>query len=93
MIDIDHFKQINDTYGHATGNLALTAFTQICQQQIREIDVFARFGGDEFVLLFPETNQEQDCEIVERVRLVLTKKPVDLNGSQVLLSLIQVNLD
>ncbi len=87
LIDIDHFKQINDTYGHATGDLALIAFTKICQKQIREIDVFARFGGDEFVLLFPETTQEQAYDIVERIRLALTKKPVDLEGKQVTITL------
>ncbi len=87
LIDIDHFKQINDTYGHATGDLALIAFTQICQKQIREIDVFARFGGDEFVLLFPETSQEQAYEIVERIRMALTTNPVDLDGRPVTITL------
>jgi diguanylate cyclase (GGDEF)-like protein/PAS domain S-box-containing protein len=87
LIDIDHFKQINDTHGHATGDLALIAFTKTCQRHIREIDVFARFGGDEFVLLFPETNQEQAYEIVERIRLALTTKPVDLDGKQVTITL------
>lgn len=87
LIDIDHFKQINDTYGHAIGDLALIAFTQICQKQIREIDVFARFGGDEFVLLFPETSQEQAYEIVERIRLTLITNPVDLDGRPVTITL------
>jgi len=87
LIDIDHFKQINDTYGHATGDLALIEFTKICQKQIREIDVLARFGGDEFVLLFPETNKEQAYEIVERIRLALMKTPVDLEGEQVVITL------
>jgi diguanylate cyclase (GGDEF)-like protein/PAS domain S-box-containing protein len=87
LIDIDHFKQINDTYGHTTGDLALIEFTNICQRQIREIDVFARFGGDEFVLLFPETNKEQAYEIVERIRLALMKNPVDLDGQQVAITL------
>ncbi len=87
LIDIDHFKHINDTYGHAAGDQALISFTKICQKYIREIDVFARFGGDEFVLLLPETNQEQAYEIVERVRLALMKQPIDLEGHSVVLSI------
>lgn len=87
LVDIDHFKQINDTYGHAAGDQALVAFSQLCQKQIREIDVFARFGGDEFVLLFPETSQEQAFEIVERIRLALTSKPLELGDHQVPITL------
>jgi diguanylate cyclase (GGDEF)-like protein/PAS domain S-box-containing protein len=83
LIDIDHFKQINDTFGHAAGDQALVAFTKICQNLIREIDVFARFGGDEFVLLLPETNQEQAYKVVERIRLALATQPIVLDGKPV----------
>lgn len=83
IMDIDHFKYINDTYGHATGDQVLAAFAKICQRNIRAIDLFARFGGDEFVLLFPETDGEQAHDIVERIRLVLAAQPVDLGGSLV----------
>jgi diguanylate cyclase (GGDEF)-like protein/PAS domain S-box-containing protein len=87
LIDIDHFKQVNDTFGHATGDQALVAFTKICQKHIREIDVFARFGGDEFVLLMPETNQEQAYDVLERVRLALTAQPMHLDGKPVALTI------
>ncbi len=87
LIDIDHFKQINDTYGHAVGDQALIRFAKLCQMYIREIDVFARFGGDEFILLLPETNQEQAYEVLERIRLALTAQPLDLNGRQVALTI------
>jgi diguanylate cyclase (GGDEF)-like protein/PAS domain S-box-containing protein len=83
LIDIDHFKQINDTYGHAAGDQALVGFTQICQRQIRQIDVFARFGGDEFVVLLPETNQEQAYEVIERIRSTLMAQPLELDGKPV----------
>jgi diguanylate cyclase (GGDEF)-like protein/PAS domain S-box-containing protein len=86
LIDIDHFKQINDTYGHAAGDQALIAFTTIFQKHIREIDVFARFGGDEFVLLLPETNQEQAFVVLERIRLALSTQPIDLDGKPVALT-------
>ncbi len=71
LLDVDHFKQINDTYGHQAGDQALIAFAKICQQHIREMDMLARFGGDEFVLLLPEADSEQACEVVERIRLAL----------------------
>ena len=87
LIDIDHFKHINDTYGHAVGDQALIKFTEICQTNIREIDVFARFGGDEFIVLMPETNQEQASQVVERVRLALETHPLELSSSSVVLTI------
>lgn len=77
LIDIDRFKHINDTYGHAAGDQVLLTFTKICQKNIRAIDVFARFGGDEFVLLLPETSLAQACEVVERIRVHLMAQPVE----------------
>lgn len=81
LFDIDYFKQINDTYGHAVGDQALRTFTEICQKSIRESDVFARFGGDEFALLLPETNCEHANKVVERIRQNMASQPVDLNGN------------
>ena len=87
MIDLDHFKQVNDTYGHAAGDQVLIALSQIIQKQIRNIDVLARFGGDEFVLLFLETNAEQARGVIERVRLALTTQPIDMVGKPISLTL------
>jgi diguanylate cyclase (GGDEF)-like protein len=87
LIDIDHFKHINDTYGHAVGDRALIEFTKICQKCIREIDIFARLGGDEFILLLPETNQEQAYIVLERVRLALTTQPIELEGKSFVLTI------
>ncbi len=87
LLDLDHFKSINDTYGHITGDLALIALTRICQAHIRAIDVLARFGGDEFVLLFPETTPGEAHAIMVRVRLALTAQPVDVNGKPVALTI------
>jgi diguanylate cyclase (GGDEF)-like protein/PAS domain S-box-containing protein len=86
LIDIDHFKDINDMYGHMGGDQALLAFVKICQKNIRKIDVFARFGGDEFVMFFPETNQEHAYEIIERLNIHISAQPIDLGGN--LISLI-----
>lgn len=67
LLDIDHFKGINDTYGHANGDRALAAFAHLCRDSIREIDLFARFGGEEFTLLMPETTLEQARQVTERL--------------------------
>jgi diguanylate cyclase (GGDEF)-like protein/PAS domain S-box-containing protein len=87
LIDIDYFKHINDTYGHAVGDEALLAVTHIFQHNIREIDIFGRFGGDEFVLLLPETSLSQARLIVERLCRALTAQPVDLSGKAVPITL------
>jgi diguanylate cyclase (GGDEF)-like protein/PAS domain S-box-containing protein len=83
LIDLDHFKAINDTYGHATGDQALVNLALVCRKSIREIDVFARFGGDEFALLLPETTREQAVVVVERMRLALADRPLRQGGPAV----------
>lgn len=80
MIDIDHFKQINDLCGHAIGDQALLALTQTFQTQIRANDILARFGGDEFVLLLAETGEEQAVSLLERVRQHLREQPISAEG-------------
>lgn len=69
IIDIDHFKTTNDTYGHAIGDGALRAVAQICQKTIRNVDILARVGGEEFAVLLPETGLEQAWLAAERLRL------------------------
>ena len=59
MFDIDHFKQINDTYGHAAGDYVLQTLTQIVKENLREIDYLVRWGGEEFVVIAPETDMER----------------------------------
>ena len=80
LLDIDHFKNINDVYGHAAGDQALSVFVTTCQQNLREIDVFARLGGDEFVILLPETDCDQAYTALERIRKALTAAPFDFAG-------------
>jgi diguanylate cyclase (GGDEF)-like protein len=66
--DLDHFKHINDTFGHHTGDIVLQKFSEILKASIREIDYAARFGGEEFVCLLINTNIENSLKITERIR-------------------------
>lgn len=78
VIDIDYFKQVNDTYGHAAGDQVLLAFRNLCQSNIREIDVFARLGGDEFALLLPVSTCDQAFAALERIRDAVEAEPIRL---------------
>lgn len=70
-IDIDHFKSINDQYGHPTGDAVLCAVARRCQEVLREEDLLARTGGEEFALILPETSRDTAMEIAERLRQLL----------------------
>jgi len=87
LIDIDHFKYINDSYGHSIGDQVLVAFTQICQKNIREIDLFARIGGDEFVVLLPGASRELAHEVMERVRRILELLPIHCGSKPILITI------
>ena len=68
MLDIDHFKKFNDTYGHAIGDQVLQVVAKLCKQSLRETDILGRYGGEEFVILLPETNLEVAKTVAERLR-------------------------
>lgn len=68
LIDIDHFKQINDTYGHLVGDDVLQELAQVLQQVVRAVDIVARYGGEEFVIVLPETGTEGAAAFAERLR-------------------------
>ncbi len=89
VLDIDHFKQINDTHGHAQGDQALKVIAQELQHCIRSTDLLARVGGEEFVLLFPETHREEIHFRLEaiRERISRTKFPVGNTTTQLTASL------
>ena len=69
MMDLDHFKNINDTYGHAAGDEVLKVICKQIKKLMREIDIVARMGGEEFVLLLPETGSNEALKLTERIRL------------------------
>jgi diguanylate cyclase (GGDEF)-like protein len=71
MIDVDNFKQINDNYGHACGDTVLKNLAKIISKQVRQGAIFARFGGEEFIILLPQVPLEQACETAERLRAAI----------------------
>lgn len=68
MLDIDHFKTVNDQYGHQTGNVILREVSAIIKQCVRDVDVVARYGGEEFTVILPQTDREDAEVIAERIR-------------------------
>ncbi len=68
VLDIDHFKRINDTYGHDVGDEAIIALANNLREQVRAIDLIARLGGDEFIICLPETDVQQAKNVAERIR-------------------------
>jgi len=74
MMDIDHFKKINDVLGHSTGDETLTHFAKIIKEVKRTTDVLARYGGEEFIIILPNTEQEDAVKVIERVQRKLTKE-------------------
>lgn len=77
MIDIDHFKQVNDVHGHAAGDAALVRLVEACGPELREHDVLARLGGEEFVVLLPHTDPTRAMLVAERLRQAVERAPVD----------------
>jgi len=73
MLDIDFFKQVNDIYGHQIGDQVLSGFAQRCSQELRQIDLLGRYGGDEFVALLPETELEGARQVAERLRTLVSQ--------------------
>jgi len=72
-LDIDDFKRINDTYGHAAGDKVLRALSEICMKQIRDSDIFARYGGEEFLILVPRCCPIDVMKFAERLRIKLSE--------------------
>jgi len=83
MIDIDHFKRLNDTHGHPAGDVVLRDFAAILTGELRQIDLAARYGGEEFILLLPETNQEGAMLVAQRLRHAVEEAQFRISSSEV----------
>src|SRR5574344_335706 len=79
MTDIDFFKGVNDTYGHAAGDLVLKTIAKIIRGQLREYDIAGRFGGEEFVILLPFTKIKEAKMVAERLRKTIENKIIDIS--------------
>lgn len=78
MIDVDHFKRVNDSHGHSVGDEVLSKLTSICVGSLRETDIIGRMGGEEFAVVLPETPPDQARETAERLRAAVDTSPIAL---------------
>ena len=83
MVDIDHFKKINDTFGHAGGDAALVHITQVARSTLRGHDAFVRYGGEEFLLVLPDTGTAGAVYVAGRLQQMLARTPFSLHGQEV----------
>ncbi|MET0087896.1 MAG: diguanylate cyclase [Sedimenticola sp.] len=82
MLDIDHFKVINDTYGHQVGDAVLRGYSEVLQDTIRQTDYAARYGGEEFVIILMEVAQKEAKEMAERLREKVADHPIQLGNGK-----------
>lgn len=80
MLDIDHFKNINDTHGHKAGDIVLQKLGQLLRETLRTVDIIGRIGGEEFAILLPETGLQEATEIAERLREIIAHSDVILEA-------------
>lgn len=83
MLDIDHFKIINDTHGHAVGDTVLCSLVDLCRSNLRNVDIISRHGGEEFIILLPETNMNMAFTVAERLRGSVEKMEVKLSKRKI----------
>lgn len=81
LLDIDHFKRVNDTYGHDTGDYVLRRITELIKENIRITDILARYGGEEFIVILPETDVKGASRQIERMRKTIEKTSFDGVGN------------
>ncbi|HIF86323.1 MAG TPA: GGDEF domain-containing protein [Gammaproteobacteria bacterium] len=82
MLDLDHFKAINDVHGHEVGNIALSHISDLIRKAIRRLDIPCRYGGEEFTLILPDTTLEQGIRFANRLRVIIENTPVQTLSMQ-----------
>lgn len=78
MLDVDYFKKVNDTYGHAAGDCVLKAVSEIIKTEIREYDIACRYGGEEFFIILPQTNIKEASLVAQRLRKIIEESKMDI---------------
>lgn len=86
LLDLDHFKTINDRYGHHAGDEALRRFTETAQASLRREDLLGRTGGEEFCILLPDTDQDGAVRLAERIRAAVENLAIEVDGQQLRLT-------
>ncbi len=87
LLDLDHFKQVNDTYGHLVGDIVLRKAAKLLRQNVRSSDFVGRYGGEEFLIAIPNCKPEQLREQAERLRLLAATHPLHVAGKEIAISL------
>jgi diguanylate cyclase (GGDEF)-like protein len=83
LLDLDHLKRINDTYGHRAGDECLKHVAEVMKRTVRDVDICARYGGEEFVVILPQCSRENALEVAERLREAISSSPVKRLGQRV----------
>lgn len=83
MLDIDHFKSVNDRYGHAIGDQVLCRVAEICVSQVRKTDILARMGGEEFAIMLTETDRHGATQFAERLCASIARQPLSVGPSEI----------
>ncbi|WP_426414866.1 GGDEF domain-containing protein [Aestuariirhabdus sp. LZHN29] len=78
LMDVDHFKQVNDRYGHSAGDAVLVSLSDLMVQACRSSDLVARYGGEEFAILLPGSDQQQALRVAEKIRCLIESHPIDI---------------
>jgi two-component system cell cycle response regulator len=87
LFDIDHFKEVNDSYGHLAGDYVLQALARLVSTRARREEIFARYGGEEFVILLPETSKDGAMELAEQLRKRVESYTFIFEGEEILLTI------
>lgn len=87
MVDVDHFKKINDTYGHVVGDILLKETAQLLRKLVREFDIIARYGGEEFLVVLPNGDVMGAGILAERLRDSVEKSVFNINGNKILITI------
>ena len=86
ILDIDHFKQVNDTFGHIAGDQALHAIAERCRAHLRDVDIIGRYGGEEFIILLPDTPLPDAAQVAERLRAAIAATPFQIDAGELWLT-------
>lgn len=83
MVDLDHFKRVNDKYGHEVGNQALQHLADILMSEVRTTDIVCRYGGEEFAMIFPETHLNLAVKVADRIRNEIASRPLVIEDEEI----------